>query len=80
MSLKDHVEQWLRDNKITNCSVRGLGKGHHGVQLFFHDETYDDFVTKHGSSFVTKHYKGYLSKLQYTEFQAYISIVKNKDR
>ena len=57
-SLKQHVQAWLDEKGITNCSVSGLGKGHHGVEMWIHGETSDQFIEKHGRSFETPHYKG----------------------
>lgn len=79
-SLKQHVQAWLDSKGITYCSVIGLGKGHHGVEMFIHGETSDEFIEKHGRSFVTPHYKGCLSKSRYTEHKCYISMVRNKDK
>ena len=79
-SLKQHVQAWLDSKGITNCSVVGLGKGHHGVEMWIHNQTYDEFIIEHGRSIITKHYKGYLSKSRYTEHKCYISMVRNKDR
>ena len=77
--LKQHVESWLQSKKTTNCSVVGLGKGHHGVEMFIHGETSDEFIEKHGWSFVTPYYKGYISINSYPH-KVYISMVRNKDK
>lgn len=79
LSLKQHVEAWLKSEGITNCSVVGLGSIYRGVVMFIHGETSDEFIIKQGSSFVTPHYKCYLTKERYPR-KVYISMVRNTDK
>ncbi len=78
-SLKQHVESWLASKGITYCSVVGLGKGHHGVEMYIHGETSAEFIEKHGRSFETPHYKGCLTTDRYP-YKVYISMVQNRER
>ena len=78
--LKQHVESWLESKNITNCSVVGLGKGHHGVEMWIHGgETSEEFIKKHGRSLVTPYYKGCMIVYKYP-YKVYISMVRNKDK
>jgi len=78
-SLKQHVQAWLESKGITNCSVVGLGKGHHGVEMFIHGETSAEFIEKYGRSFETEHYKGCLTPYK-DPYKVYISMVQNRER
>lgn len=77
-SLKEHLQSWLDENGIRDCAVIGLGKGHRGVELVLFKMTCDEFFAKYGRSFKTRYYGCCLTKSQYTEHQAYVSMYKIK--
>ena len=76
MSLKEHVQDWLHINQISNVQVIGLGKGHHGVKLYVRSGTYSEFINKY-PMLETKEYKGYFSQEMIGSY-IYVSMIKNK--
>lgn len=77
--LKATVEYWLDCKGITNCSVKTLGRGHHGVIMYIFEESVDDFLIKY-PSLETGLYKGSFTKDRYCEGILYISMTLKKLR